>query len=162
MRPRETSFETGTGSALAATAASGLEALLQVVDGRLELLVAPGLAHGGHRVQPAPEERRQRRAVREQRALGDRRPDVALAGKAVAARAHALEGLAAHLGRRREPSLDPRVVLAGRHHPHVTDHGCVLDAAELGALAAEGAELRRAEGLAIDPAGDCVQLPPER
>src|SRR2546428_2441746 len=108
MRPRETSFEPGTGSALAATAASGLEALLQVVDGCFELLVAPGLADGRHRVPSAPEQRRQRCAVRQQRALGERWADVALAGEAVAARADALERLAAHLGRRREPSLDPR------------------------------------------------------
>src|SRR6266487_5378312 len=95
MRPRETTAETG--SALAATTASRVEPLLQVVEHHLQLLVAPGRADSGHLVAPLPEEERHRLAVGEERALRDRRPDVALAGEPVARGADTLERLAADL-----------------------------------------------------------------
>src|SRR5207302_3954143 len=105
MRPRETraDAETGTCSALAATAASRVEALPQVIDRRVQLLVAPGRANGRHLDPAVSEQDRHRVAVCEQRALPDRGADVALAREPVAGGAHALEGLAPDLRRRGEP-----------------------------------------------------------
>src|ERR687887_2624944 len=133
-RPRARMVETGGVSALAAT-----EPLLQVAKECLQLRVVPGFADRRHLVAPVPQEQRHRVPVGEKRALRDRRPDVALAREPVTACAHALEGLAADLGRRLQPLPYPGVVALGLHHLDVRDHRRVLDPAELRALASEGA-----------------------
>src|SRR5262245_25721957 len=161
--PRETTTESGGRSALAATGASSLdEAPLQVRDRRRQLLVGPVVADGRHLPRTLANHPREGPRVLQQRARRDVRPDVALACEAVAFRAHALERLLAERRAVAGACLHPRVVGAGREHLDVRHHRRVLEPAELGALAAEDAELRRLEGQVIRLPGDCVELATER
>src|SRR5881398_3515283 len=99
-RPRETTTDAGMGSALAATAASRLEALAQVCHRRVELLVAPRLSDRRHLAAALADHERERGPVTQERALRDRRADVALRREPVALGAGADEGLAPDLARR--------------------------------------------------------------
>src|SRR5439155_15777201 len=144
------------------TAASGAEALAGVRDRGVQLVVAPGLANRRHLPAALAQQDRQRLRVGKHRALGDRRPDVPLAGEAVALRADAVERLAREHLRLREPLSYPGVVLAGGKHLDTHRHRRVLDAAELRALAAEAAELEGAERGAVDLAGNRVELAAKR
>src|SRR3954451_9455321 len=83
-RPCETRTETGGRSALAATICSLLEALLEVRDRRVELLLRPLLADRRHLADAVLDDLRQSLLVAEQRVLRDVRADVALRGEPVA------------------------------------------------------------------------------
>src|SRR5438046_10489408 len=97
MRPREISSEAGGRSTLTATRASLVEVLLQVGDRVVELRLVPVLADGRHLAGALADDGRDPRALTEQRVRRDARADVALAGEAVALRAHADESLLAEL-----------------------------------------------------------------
>ena len=58
--------------------------------------------------------------------------------------------------------LNPGLVVGDRHHLDLREHRRVLEAAELGTLAAEGAELRRPESQVVGPSRNRVDLAAER
>src|SRR5689334_25235111 len=161
-RPRETTIETGGRSALAATGTTDLEARVQVGDQRVDLELRPVVPHGGHLADAGPEDARQPRLVAEQRVRRDVRADRALAGEAVALRANPDEGLLAERLLVGLPLLDERGVPGGGEHLHLREHLGVEQPAELGALAAEGAELRREPRRLVGMARDRVELATER
>src|SRR3989304_4894772 len=145
---------------------------LDVLDQRLELTAGPAGRDGRHepgdlRVVPSlGEERRQALRVDEGRVPGDRGPDVALAGQAVALRTDALPGLLPEIGGPGRPGgalgPEPLVELGSGHDLDLGPHDGVLDAAELGALAPEGAGLRGGEGQLVRATGNRVALAGER
>src|SRR4029079_11873378 len=161
-RPCEIVAERGGRSALAATRPSLVESLLQIGDRRVDLLLRPVLPDRRHLPDAGADDIRKAFVVGEQWVRGDVRPDPALRGQAVALRADADERLLAERGAVALSLLAPGVVLVRRHHLDPREHRRVLDAAELGALAREGAELRRAEARVVDLSGDRVELAAER
>src|SRR5215211_2928213 len=155
--------ESGGRSALTATAAPSLaEALLQVRDRRRQLLLGPVLADRRHLPRPVADHVPETLGVLQQRARRDVRADAALGREAVAFGAHAFERFPPERGPVVDAALYPRLVLGGRQHLDLRQHRGVLDAAELGTLAAEGSELRGAEGRVVGLARDRVELAAER
>src|SRR5215210_88861 len=145
-------------SALAATLAPFLREPLRVRDQRVDLLVGPRVAHGGHVAAALAQQRLEALSVAEQRVPADRRSDELLV-EAVALLADAVPLLLAEgdAGRLLCPPLDPALELGARKDLHVAVHERVLDAAELAAavLVAPG---RRLEPRLVDRPRDGVEL----
>src|SRR5215217_8275777 len=151
VRPRATTAESGGRSALA-------EPPLQVRDRGRHLRARPVLADRGHRPGAVADHVRERLRIVQERIGRDVRPDVALRGEAVAFRARADERLLSELELRVRATLHPRLVLVGRQHLDPREHRGVLQPAELGALTAEGAELRRPEARVVALPGNRIEL----
>src|SRR5206468_8708542 len=130
-------YQAGTvpGSARAATR----RVLLEVGDECGDLLVRPAGADCGHLANAVSDEDCERCGVGERRRAGVARADAAFAVQPVALAAGALPLLLAEVERAgvlgRAALLQPGVELGLRHDPHRREHPCVLEAAELRALA---------------------------
>src|SRR5687768_4409733 len=92
----------GTGATGASALAATGDLLLQVVRQRLHLLVAPSLAHGGHRALPIADDSLDGIGIADDRAAFERRPDLADVLRSVA------------LGADAGPDLLAEVRVAGR------------------------------------------------
>src|SRR5579872_2373905 len=124
---------TGTVSTLTATRRRSLvDAVPDVVEERLHLLVRPAGPDGGHLAASGAQERLEPRRLGQQRVVRDLRPVVALALHPVTRCADALELAAAQVGL--HGRRDVRVVLLLRGRDHAVAHRLVIEAAELGAL----------------------------
>src|SRR5713101_1441704 len=148
---------TGTVSALAATRRRSLvDALLEVREQRLQLLLRPAGADGRHPAAPLGHDLLEPGGLRDDRVCGDRGTVTALRLHAVAHRADALELRAAEV--RLHGRGDVRVVRLLRRRDHARAHRLVVEPAELGTLADVRPGAVGLEPRVIRLAGDRVGL----